>query len=410
MGRDKKNKTSKHIKCDIQFDDNPQGVFRAGDTVSGTVEIQLDKPKKFRGVALRINGFAATSWNAKLKGNDAKNVKKNKRTHFNGREDYFGSITYFVGSDVGNPLEVLAGVYRYTFACEIPPNAPSSKEGKYGHIRYVVKLSLERPWKFDHIFQMPFIVKSHADLSLAPDRMLKPARAELVQSFYFGLTDPLIVTAGTPRTGYAPGEVIEVSIHVNNQSSVDVRSITVKFQRIDTFLSQVPMVQQYLEHTVMEERTIGRVAGRNDAIFEENILIGSTVPSDDERCKIIMTRYELEVMIRPVRSRKKLFLTLPIVVGTVGLPKTLYPMEMLSKERAALGMDPTDAGTGITSVPIPSESPPPYPDDAQPSTSRAFFSDNLTDIPTAPSSVDVKEHEFEKGSEPYTPRDFDEHD
>ncbi|XP_035893113.1 arrestin domain-containing protein 17-like [Anopheles stephensi] len=405
MGKDKKNKTSKHIKCDVQFDDNPQGVFRAGDTVSGTVEIQLDKPKKFRGIALRINGFAATSWNAKLAGTDAKNSKNNKKTHFNGREDYFGSVTYFVGSDVGNPLEVLAGVYRYTFTCEIPPNAPSSKEGKYGHIRYVVKLSLERPWKYDHVFQMPFVVKSHADLSVAQEQMLKPARAELVQTFYFGLTDPLIVTAATPRTGYAPGEVIEVSIHVNNQSSVDVRSITVKFQRVDTFLSQVPIVKQYFEHTVMEERTIGRVAGRNDAVFEENILIGSTVPTDDERCKIIMTRYEVEIMIRPVRSRKKLVLTLPVVIGTVGLPKTLYPMEMLSKERAALGMGTGD-GT-LTSSPIPSESPPPYPDDAIPSTSKAFSVDNLTDVPTAPSTDDVKEHEFEKGSEPYTPRDFD---
>uniref|UniRef100_A0A182UL68 Arrestin_C domain-containing protein n=1 Tax=Anopheles melas TaxID=34690 RepID=A0A182UL68_9DIPT len=398
MGKDKKNKASKHIRCDVQFDDNPQGVFRAGDTVSGTVEIQLDKPKKFRGIALRINGFAATSWSAKLTGADAKNVASKKKAQFNGREDYFGSITYFVGSDVGNPLEVLAGVYRYPFTCEIPPNAPSSKEGKYGHIRYVVKLSLERPWKYDHVFQVPFIVQSHADLALAPDRMLQPARAEIVQTFYFGLTDPLIVTATTPRTGYAPGEVIEVTVHVNNQSSVDVRSITVKFQRVDTFLSQVPVVQQHLEHTVLEERTIGRVAGRNDAVFEENILIGSTVPSDEERCRIIMTRYEVEVMIRPVRSRKKLLLALPIVVGTVGLPKTLYPMQLLEKEREALGLDRPPL------TPIPLESPPPYPDDAQPSTSRAFAADG----PTAPTSTE--EHEFEKGSEPYTPRDFDEND
>uniref|UniRef100_A0A182KJ84 Arrestin_C domain-containing protein n=1 Tax=Anopheles christyi TaxID=43041 RepID=A0A182KJ84_9DIPT len=409
MGKDKKNKASKHIRCDVQFDDNPQGVFRAGDTVSGTVEIQLDKPKKFRGIALRINGFAATSWYARLTGTDAKNVKSNKKTHHHGREDYFGTITYFVGSDVGNPLEVLAGVYRYTFTCEIPPNAPSSMEGKYGHIRYVVKLSLERPWKYDHVYQVPIVVKSHADLCLAQERMLKPVRAELVQTFYFGLTDPLIVTATTPRTGYAPGEVIEVTIHVNNQSSVDVRSISVKFQRVDTFMSQVPIVRHFWEHTVMEERTIGRVAGRNDAMFEENILIGSTVPSDDERCRIIMTRYEVEVMIRPVRSRKKLFLTLPIVIGTVGLPKTLYPLQLLSKEREALGMDALAMAVPLT--PIPTEAPPPYQDDFQPSTSRAFSADNLTDGPTAPlATEDIKEHEFEKGSAPYTPRDFDENE
>ncbi|XP_053681278.1 arrestin domain-containing protein 17-like [Anopheles nili] len=407
MGKEKdKSKASKHIKCDVQFDNNPQGIFRAGDTVSGTVEIQLEQQKKVRGIALRINGFAATFWNAKIKDNESGpgKGKKNKKTHFNGREDYFGTVTYFVGSDVGNPIEVLAGVYRYTFACEIPPTAPSSKEGKYGHIRYVVKVSFERPWKTDHVFQLPFIVKSHADLNVAQERMLLPARAELVQSFYFGLTDPLIVTATTPRTGYAPGEAIEVSINVNNQSSVDVRSITVKFQRIDTFLSQVPFVKQYYEHTVMEERTIGRVAGRNDAIFEENILIGSTVPSDEERCKIIMTRYEVEILVRPVRSRKKLVLSLPLVIGTMGLPSTLYPVQMLAKERAALGLEPSGAVAG-TQPPL--EAPPPYPYDAQPSTSRAFSMENLTDDPSAPAAEDVKEHECEKGSQPYTPRDYD---
>ncbi|KFB40639.1 AGAP001822-PA-like protein [Anopheles sinensis] len=405
MGKDKtKNKSSKHIKCDVQFDDNPQGIFRAGDTVSGTIEIQLEKPKKCRGIALRINGFASTSWHAKVKGPDDKGKTKNKKTNFNGREDYFGSITYFVGSDVGNPLEVPAGVHRYPFSCVIPQTAPSSKEGKYGHIRYVVKVSLERPWKYDHVFQVPFLVKSHADLSVAQDRMLLPTKAEMVQSFYFGLTDPLIVTASTPRTGYAPGEVIEVTIHVNNQSSVDVRGITIKFQRIDTFISQVPVVQQHLEHTVMEERTIGRVARRNDAVFEENILIGSTVPSDDERCKIIQTRYEVELLVRPVRSRKKMILTLPLVIGSVGLPSTLYPMQMLAKERAALGMD---GPMGVEGA-LPPESPPPYPDDGQPSTSRAFLAEDST--PTAPVPDDAKEHEFEKGSEPYTPRDFDENE
>uniref|UniRef100_A0AAG5D3E3 Arrestin C-terminal-like domain-containing protein n=1 Tax=Anopheles atroparvus TaxID=41427 RepID=A0AAG5D3E3_ANOAO len=410
MGKDKaKNKSSKHIKCDVQFDDNPQGIFRAGDTVSGTVEIQLDKPKKVRGIALRINGFASTSWNAKIKETNSKGKNKNKKTNFNGREDYFGSITYFVGSDVGNPLEVPAGVHRYPFSCVIPSTAPSSKEGKYGHIRYVVKVSLERPWKYDHVFQMPFLVKSHSDLSAAQDRMLLPTRAEMVQSFYFGLTDPLLVTASTPRTGYAPGEVIEVAIHVNNQSSVDVRDITIKFQRIDTFISQVPVVQQHFEHTVMEERTIGKVARRNDAVFEENILIGSTVPSDDERCKIIQTRYEVEILVRPVRSRKKMVLRLPLVVGSVGLPATLYPMQMLAKERAALGLDGTPGSEGSM---LPPESPPPYPDDAQPSTSRAFaVADSTTDQPTAPAAPeDTKEHEFEKGSEPYTPRDFDENE
>lgn len=210
-------------------------------------------------------------------------------------------------------------------------------ESSYGHIRYLVKLSFERPWKNDIIYQKDIIVRGSQDLNHNADQLSKPTKAEAMTSFYFGLTEPLIVTATTPRSGYVPGDVIELTMHVNNQSSVDVKCITVKLQRVDTFISQLPRVEQRQEFTVLEERITGKIAKRQDAKLEENILIGPGIPSDDSHCRVIQVKYELDITVQPIRSRKRLTLKLPIVLGTTAITNNGHlPNRALEKQQEAL--------------------------------------------------------------------------
>lgn len=45
---------------------------------------------------------------------------------------------FFIGSELGEPVEVNTGTFVYEFSCEISQNAVSSYKGTYGEVEYKV--------------------------------------------------------------------------------------------------------------------------------------------------------------------------------------------------------------------------------------------------------------------------------
>lgn len=68
----------------------------------------------------------------------------------------------------GENPELPAGHYEYPFQFQLPASLPSSFEGAHGNVRYFLKSTIDKPWKFDHVTKRPFTIISNMDLNLVP--------------------------------------------------------------------------------------------------------------------------------------------------------------------------------------------------------------------------------------------------
>lgn len=75
-------------------------------------------------------------------------------------------IIIIPGEDGKMSLDV--GQYDYPFSFNLPNAIPSSFEGKYGHVRYTIKGTMERSWKFDNHCNIGFTVNTLVDLNDNP--------------------------------------------------------------------------------------------------------------------------------------------------------------------------------------------------------------------------------------------------
>jgi len=160
--------------CEIRFDNNPNGTFQSGQTITGVVILNLTEKKKFRALYLKIEGSAKCMWTV-TKGAGS----RRRSVTYSGKEDYLNQTTYLFGSQsLTTPIEMPAGITTYSFACVLPTQLPSSFEGKHGNIRYSCKAVLDRPWKTDKEFRLSFTVIKTEDLNLLAQSLM-PSKVEI---------------------------------------------------------------------------------------------------------------------------------------------------------------------------------------------------------------------------------------
>ncbi|CAG2057104.1 unnamed protein product, partial [Timema podura] len=115
-----------------------------------------------KGIVIHFKGEAYVKWDESESRKNDDGTESNITVERTGQEQYFENKYNLVGA---GEMTLQQGDHVYPFTTHLPPNLPSSFEGEYGYIRYTVKATLDRPWKFDQEVKSAFTVLTPLDLN-----------------------------------------------------------------------------------------------------------------------------------------------------------------------------------------------------------------------------------------------------
>ncbi|XP_030376124.1 arrestin domain-containing protein 17 [Scaptodrosophila lebanonensis] len=305
--------------CEVELD-NPWNTYYAGQTLNGQVKLTFDSPKKVRGIIIRFLGESNTEWTEERNVTTSEGKTENEITNLKGHEEYFKIQYYLLGGKNSSETELPPGTHTYPFTCALPPTLPSSFEGEFGHVRYTIKVTLDRPWKFDQDMKMAFTVIAPVDLNLNP-RVKEPFKLELEKSFccFCCRSGPLSVVTTIPVTGYVSGQIIPISCECDNASNVGINAVKFELRKLVTFHTNQPRSEKRESKCVIAQLSIGPVAAGESRTFTQQLEIPPLPPTNLLNCGIIALDYDLHVECDVSGPHRNLNGKVPITLGTIPL-------------------------------------------------------------------------------------------
>ncbi|XP_068085936.1 arrestin domain-containing protein 2 [Anabrus simplex] len=302
--------------------DNPLATYYGGQVVSGYLSVKLDKEKTMRGIEVRFRGRAEVEWKESRTVRDSNGKSRTVWETYSACESYFENRKYLVGSEQGD-MALPVGNHAFPFILTLPNNLPSSFEGQYGNVRYTVKATMKRPWKFDHDAKAAFTVLSQLDLN--SERNIQEPYKAVKEKFLCCCcckSGPITLIATVPVTGFVPGQDIPIFLEVDNTNTdVVISNIICKLKKTVWFSAR------HLGHDKVR-KTEDKVAS-----VETNEMVGLTgcgnwtlklkVPSVPasylKHCNIIDIKYELGIKGVIDGPHANMKTEIPIIIGTIPL-------------------------------------------------------------------------------------------
>uniref|UniRef100_A0A336LUC5 CSON004664 protein n=1 Tax=Culicoides sonorensis TaxID=179676 RepID=A0A336LUC5_CULSO len=346
----------------IDFD-KPDKNYIAGETVRCKIQINVHSKFKARSLSVRFKGFAHTEW---TKSRTVTSGGKTRTVHdrYTGDQEFFKSVQFFIGSENSGEHEIEAKTYYYEAQFILPENLPSNIEHSNGHIRYNVKVKYDIAWGFDKDYTAPFSVSSKLDLNEFPE-LREPVKQ--IKEKIFGCccceSDPMQMINLLPKKGFVPGDVIPITIEIDNNSDVRIDFIKVKLKEHTNFITHSPRTDTRSDSRTLNEHFFHTaVAPFQKKIFETTFYLD---PSIDYKlfngCAIIYTEYFIKseaessgCHTNPENSTNITIGTIPFINNTMTNGSNNVVPVMMMPSAPAIFNPTAPPGGVIVEQPLPS--------------------------------------------------------
>ncbi|XP_055679291.1 arrestin domain-containing protein 17-like isoform X1 [Lutzomyia longipalpis] len=298
--------------CQIKFT-NTNDVVYAGERLMGELELTLDKPRKYKGIYVVINGYSETEWRDKEK-TEVDGETKKKREHYKGRLDYFNEIHYLLAQSDGIPVELSSGRHKFNFAYTLPAVLPPSWTGEFGHVTYRVKAVLDRPWRPDETHKKNFIVMTRYMITQQHFYPQKLHEVEQLWCLPFH-TMPFTVEAEVAKTGFCLNEGVPVIVRIQNESNSTIHEIKFQLRQIISFFSVTPRRQKKESINKMVDIRCKVMDSRKIGLFQRTLVLPQLPVTFESTSDLLGISYEVRIEVKVGGLNKNPVVRIPIIIG-----------------------------------------------------------------------------------------------
>ena len=279
------------------------GTISTESSVRGEVVLDVHEAKSYKRIIITFVGKARISFEPRAGDTSTMRWKVTD-------QEYFVNHAIILWSKEESLDGQLApGQYKWPFSFSIPPDAPSTFDGKFGSVSYTLQATIKTGrLRSNHVVEHPIRVKQIVNLSAS--HLFQPRCREVQKRVCCCCcaSGAVVLNVIVPSTGLCIEETFTLRTSIENGSSRSLKLRAVITKQI-VYSSRGTRRE---DKSVLVSEASNQIAARSTEEWNPSITIPNT---ETVNCRVIMMNYTL-IISAILTAASNLTVSMPITLGT----------------------------------------------------------------------------------------------